>query len=111
MAIKRCKSSFAASVRGVPRVMKTGQLVNDNDPIIKGREHLFEDVESAVRDVPVEDASAAPGRRRTLTRAAGRAAKKTAPAKKTAAKTEPKTDSTSPDTGTGAGGGQEGAAP
>lgn len=80
MVIKRCTSSFATSVRGVPRVMKVGTLVNDDDPVLKGRAHLFEDVESAVREAPVEDTSAAPGRRRSLTRAAGKPAKK-APAK------------------------------
>ncbi|WND33957.1 hypothetical protein RI578_06470 [Streptomyces sp. BB1-1-1] len=97
MAIKRCKSSFATSVRGVPRVMKVGALVNDDDPVLKGREHLFEDVEAAVREAPVEDASAAPGRRRSLTRAAvkraaGKPARQAAakPAKQAAPKAEPK---------------------
>jgi len=70
VAIKRCKSSFAASVRGVPRVMKTGALVNDDDPILKGREHLFEDAELHVQERAsrVEQATAEPGRRRSLTR-------------------------------------------
>lgn len=79
---KRCKSSFAASVRGVPRVMKVGSLVNDDDPVLKGREHLFEDVDTYVQEraARVEDASAAPGRRRGLTR----------PVKKAAAKQEPR---------------------
>src|SRR5687768_17513469 len=64
VAIKRCKSSFAASVRGVPRVMKTGALVNDDDPILKGREHLFEDAELHVQERAsrVEQATAEPGR-------------------------------------------------
>ncbi|MEU7400715.1 hypothetical protein [Streptomyces sp. NPDC044948] len=130
MAIKRCKSSFATSVRGVPRVMKVGTLVNDDDPVLEGRAHLFEDVESAVREAPVEDASAAPGRRRSLTRAAVQravgkpakksAAKKAAPAKKAPAKpvkqTEPTTtpESTAPepeqDGPTGADDQQEGTA-
>ncbi|WP_171111918.1 MULTISPECIES: hypothetical protein [unclassified Streptomyces] len=83
MAIKRCKASFAASVRGVPRVMRVGALVSDDDPVLKGREHLFEDVEAAVQEpVRVEDASAAPGRRRSLTRqAVKKAAAKPKPAK------------------------------
>lgn len=101
MAIKRCKSSFATSVRGVPRVMKTGQLVTDDDPVLKGREHLFEDVEAAVRDVPVEDASAAPGRRRSLTRAAKRAQAR--PVKKAAAKPPVKKADTKPSTPPGPG--------
>ncbi|MEV4033401.1 hypothetical protein [Streptomyces umbrinus] len=68
MAIKRCTSSFVP-VRGVPRVIKVGQLFNDDDPIIQGREHLFEDVEAHVQErTRVEQATAEPGRRRSLTR-------------------------------------------
>ncbi|MFD4258234.1 hypothetical protein ACFWR9_11535 [Streptomyces sp. NPDC058534] len=117
MAIKRCKSSFATSVRGVPRVMKVGALVNDDDPVLKGREHLFEDVEAAVREAPVEDASAAPGRRRSLTRAAvkraaGKPTKQAkAPVKQAAPKAEPKPKSEPEQAGPkGAGDQQEGTA-
>lgn len=86
MAIKRCKASFAAAVHGVPRVMAVGTLVKDDDPILKGREHLFEDAEAYVQErTRVEDTSAAPGRRRSLTRPA----KKTAAKKAAAAKTKP----------------------
>lgn len=75
--IKRCKAAFAASVGGVPRVMRPGTLVQDDDPVIKGREHLFEDVDAFVQQrTRVEAATDEPGGRRSLTR----------PTKKTAAK-------------------------
>jgi hypothetical protein len=85
--IKRCKTSFAASVGGgVPRVIKAGALVQDDDPIIKGREHLFEDVDTFVqkRRARVEAATAEPGAQRSLSKPA----KKTAAAK-TAAPRKP----------------------
>jgi hypothetical protein len=75
--IKRCKASFAVAVGGVPRVMKAGALVQDDDPILTGREHLFEDVDAFVQKQRprAESATAEPGERRSLTK----------PAKKTAA--------------------------
>jgi len=85
MAIKRCKASFAVSANGVPRMVTAGQLVDANDPVIKGREALFEDVETfmsdkAARQAPkVEQATAEPGEKRSV-------APPRAPAKKTAAK-------------------------
>lgn len=88
MAIKRCTSAFAASVDGVPRMYTVGQLVDASDPVIKGREGLFEDVEThmadkAARQAPrVEQATAEPGEKRSVGR----------PAKKTAARPEPKSD-------------------
>lgn len=67
--IKRCKAAFAASVGGVPRVMRPGTLVQDDDPVIKGREHLFEDVDAFVQQrTRVESATAEPGARRSLTK-------------------------------------------
>jgi hypothetical protein len=84
--IKRCKTSFAVSVAGVPRVMKAGALIQDDDPIIKGREHLFEDVDTFVQKqrTRAEAATAEPGERRSLSKPA----KKTAAAK-TAAPRKP----------------------
>lgn len=73
MAIKRCTSAFAASVDGVPRMYTVGQLVDASDPVIRGREALFEDVEThmadkAARQAPkVEQATAEPGERRSVT--------------------------------------------
>lgn len=100
MAIKRCKSSFAAAVRGVPRVMAVGTLVDEDDPILKGREDLFEDVELHVqgRASRVEQATAEPGARRSL----GRPLAKRAAAKKAADKPKPDTkaaDGPGPDAG------------
>jgi hypothetical protein len=83
MAIKRCVAAFAASVDGVPRMYTVGQLVDASDPVIKGREGLFEDVEThmadkAARQAPqVEQATADPGERRSV----GRPAKKAASSK------------------------------
>ncbi|MGW0821830.1 hypothetical protein [Streptomyces sp. NPDC002845] len=87
MAIKRCRSSFAATVGGVPRVMRAGALVNDDDPVLKGREHLFEDVETYVQDrTRVEEATAEPGARRSLTRTVKRTPKGKPAAKTSAGK-------------------------
>lgn len=84
---KRCKAAFAATVNGVPKVMRPGQLVQDDDPVMKGREHLFEDIEEYMhRQSPqVEEATAEPGARRSLRLPRKQAAKKAA-AKKPAAK-------------------------
>ena len=51
-----------------------GQLVDSADPIVKGRERFFEPVDDymAKRSANVEEATAAPGERRSR----GRAAKK-----------------------------------
>lgn len=94
MAIKRCRASFAASVRGVPRVMAVGTLVSEDDPILKGREHLFEDAEVHVQErARVEQATAEPGRRRSLTRPVGkRTAAKPAPRPKPVEKAVEKPD-------------------
>lgn len=78
MAIKRCKSPFSVWTRGVPRVITGGQLVEDTDPVYKGHEHLFEDVETFVSDraAVVEQATAGPGEKRAApVRAAKRAGK------------------------------------
>lgn len=71
MAIKRSKVSFAATINGVPQVVNVGRLVEDGDPLLKGREHLFETVEThmAARTSGVEQATADPGEKRGITRA------------------------------------------
>ena len=54
-----------------------GQLVNDDDPIVKGKEHLFESTEEVAIPM-VEQATANPGQRRAVRRprvAGGRFAK------------------------------------
>ncbi|WP_432124057.1 hypothetical protein [Streptomyces sp. C10-9-1] len=78
MAIKRCTSAFAAVIDGVPRVVPAGTLVEEDDPILKGRSAHFEDVDTYVsrRRRAVEAATAEPGERRSLP--PRRAAKKAA---------------------------------
>lgn len=91
MAIKRCKTSFAVVTGGTPRVVRVGALVEDTDPVLKGRENLFEDAEafvSAQTARRVEQATARPGERRSITRPLA----KRAPAKAAAKRTEPKKD-------------------
>lgn len=60
-----------------PRAVKPGDLVDATDPVVKGREHLFESPEGHV-----EQATAAPGELRNVTvlQAEGKPKKK--PAKK-----------------------------
>ncbi|MFE0699123.1 hypothetical protein [Streptomyces sp. NPDC058872] len=75
MAIKRCTSAFAAVVDGAPRVVTVGTLVEDTDSVFKGREQLFEDVNTYVsrRSGRAETASAEPDEKRSLpSRRAGR---------------------------------------
>lgn len=69
MAILRVREPFAVDWRGVHRVLRAGDLLDENDPIIKGREAFFEAVEVASsRDAArVEQASAAPGELRRVT--------------------------------------------
>ncbi len=43
MASLRAKTYFAAG----RRIVRAGDLLPDNDPIVKGREHLFETPEEA----------------------------------------------------------------
>jgi hypothetical protein len=71
MATLRCKEPFSADIDGVPRTIPGGALIDSSDPIVKGREHLFEtvDVYMAGREskaAPVESASAAPGEKRSV---------------------------------------------
>jgi hypothetical protein len=65
---------------GVPRMFTKGELISDNDPGYKGREALFEPVEVAAErpikqaaglggEVEVEDASAEPNAKRSLSTA------------------------------------------
>ncbi|MFD9192989.1 hypothetical protein ACFWCA_32845 [Streptomyces phaeochromogenes] len=87
MAIKRCVAAFAASVGGTPRMYTVGTLVDSSDPVIKGREALFEDAEAyvsdkAARQAPqVEQATAGPGERRSVGRPAKKATSSKPPQK------------------------------
>lgn len=59
MPILRATTSFATS----DRTIRTGDLVDSTDPVVKGRESLFELVEVAAART-VEQATAAPGEKR-----------------------------------------------
>ncbi|MEU0458603.1 hypothetical protein ABZ322_37835 [Streptomyces sp. NPDC006129] len=65
----RCKKGFSAYVGGTPRVVRAGALVAEDDPIVNGRESLFESVDQhlAARATRVEQATADPGENRDLT--------------------------------------------
>lgn len=63
----RAKETFFTTAN---LMVTAGDLVADKDPIVKGREHLFEPVESAVKPSSVESATANPGEARTVTRVA-----------------------------------------
>ena len=93
MAIVRCKASFAVVVNGAPRVVTVGQLVDDSDPVVKGREANFESVETYVSDrtARVEETTAAPGEKRSVGRPAARKAA-AKPATKAETKPGDKTD-------------------
>lgn len=96
MAVYRCKSPFAVHVDGRHRVISGGALVDDSDPVFKGREHLFERADEFVERVSrdrvdrvVEAATAEPGELRQVSKPK-RAAKSTS--RKTTVKDADKDD-------------------
>ncbi|MGW6121500.1 hypothetical protein ACWFRF_20830 [Nocardia sp. NPDC055165] len=67
--ILRAREAFSYTDKsGVPRVVRPGDLVDSDDPDVKGREHLFETVEVAANRAAgaVEQTTAAPGEKRTV---------------------------------------------
>ncbi len=73
MAVLRCIEPFAFSDKGVERVVRAGDLVDDKDPLVKGRERWFETVDANVgrmTDRSVEQATSAPGEKRSTVRKA-----------------------------------------
>ena len=73
MAVLRCIEAFAFSDHktGVERVVRPGDLVDQKDPLVKGREMWFESVDANVErvsDRSVEQATAAPGEKRAVRR-------------------------------------------
>lgn len=66
MGVYRATTSFAAFTDGTPRVVTAGELVDDSDPVFKGRAANFEAVEDAVAQQKVERATAAPGEKRSV---------------------------------------------
>jgi hypothetical protein len=74
MAVLRCLAPFALTEKsGVERVVSAGDLVDSTDPVVKGREDLFEPVETTVartKERGVEKATASPGEKRTAAKPA-----------------------------------------
>lgn len=71
MAVLRVREPFAYDDRnGVQRVMRVGDLVQANDPLVKGREMFFEPAEQAAARTAaaVETATSAPGEKRSRSR-------------------------------------------
>ena len=79
MAVLACREAFAYSEpNGVQRVLRPGDLVEDNDPCVKGREDKFESVEANAHratdrragkdtgDGIIEQATKAPGEKRAV---------------------------------------------
>jgi hypothetical protein len=84
MSILRCTESFAVMNGHIPRVLRAGDTVYDNDPVVKGHEASFEPLEDHIaRVTSVEAATAAPGEKRSVTRPRKATAKKAAAKKAT----------------------------
>jgi hypothetical protein len=63
----QARHSFAVTLDGAPVIVQPGDLVEAGDPILKGRESLFEPFVPKVRKYKgqrVEQATAAPGEMR-----------------------------------------------
>lgn len=87
MTTLRAKEPFSFNdINGVPRNVSSGELFDSADRNVKGREHLFEAVEVDIdrrrkATAGVEDATAEPGEKRSVS---------TAPKKAAPPKVEPK---------------------
>lgn len=71
MAVYRARESFSFDRAGIPFTVRQGHLVEEGDPVMAGREHLFELADEHVARSAagqVERATAAPGERRVVTR-------------------------------------------
>jgi hypothetical protein len=71
MPVLRVREPFACDVGGVQRVYRQGDLLSSDDPVatLQRVSMFLEPVEEAARrSVTVEQATAAPNERRTLTR-------------------------------------------
>ena len=77
--IKRCVTAFGFDIKGITRVISAGMLVGSDDVAYKDFKDYFEDVETHVDEqrkiqdraegtAPVEQATAAPGEKRTTIR-------------------------------------------
>lgn len=63
MTALRARTTFVAGVNGRKVRVQQGDIRDSSDPVVKGRERLFEDPAALV-----EQATAAPGERRTVRR-------------------------------------------
>ncbi|MGD9693921.1 MAG: hypothetical protein AB7G17_14375 [Phycisphaerales bacterium] len=89
----RVRESFAYMVGNYPDVLRTGDVVSSDHPAVKGRADKFEPVttdNALLRDPNaalvqasgvIEQATSAPGERRSVSRPRKRVAKKAAPKK------------------------------
>jgi hypothetical protein len=82
MATLRAREPFSFNdINGVPQIVAAGDLFDSADRNIKGREHLFEAVEVNVdrrrKATSVEDATAEPGAKRSLSTTSGAKGRKT----------------------------------
>lgn len=76
MGLLTVTQAFADFRSGHPEIYNPGRLVDEKDPVVKGREAHFEPAEAAASRVRVETATAAPGERRERSRPAKKAAAK-----------------------------------
>lgn len=81
--VKRCKDPFAVTIDGMIRVVSAGQVISTDDPAYtKDTAEHFEDVDVFVADqaskrkqaAGVEEATAAPGEKRSVRPARGQKA-------------------------------------
>lgn len=92
----RCKQSFALGIGGTNRVIRAGEIVAENDPRFRQHKHLFSSkfFESSDDYIErtVEQATAAPGEKRTVSRgvAARKATKAAAKAPESGSKPDTK---------------------
>lgn len=88
MATVRAKEAFSYNdVNGVPVLVAAGALFDASDPDVKKRAHLFEEPEVAAarrkrRNSGVEDATAEPGQKRSVSTTRRKAEPKPDEAKK-----------------------------
>lgn len=85
MTVLRAREAFACSdAQGTPRVVRPGDLFDSTDPLVTGRQNLFEPVEVATQrseavvagGSSVESATAAPGEKRSVSTGRGRKSSK-----------------------------------
>lgn len=66
MALLRCTTTFHAPGNAL---VEEGALLDSSEPVVKGREHLFEPVGVDRGERPVEQATARPGSKSAARRA------------------------------------------